>query len=96
LFNNINEAQIFKKKPIKIQEQRNTTRKLININRNTNGMFSSVDCNKFYQQNISSLYSSVNTDGTIFLVYTERITVGKEGIKKNTMMVLNIFGKIHL
>jgi hypothetical protein len=42
-----------------------------------------VDCSKFYQQNIPSFYPFVNTDRTIFSVYTEKITVEKERIKKN-------------
>jgi hypothetical protein len=54
-----------------------TTRKLINTNRNINEIFMSIDCSEFYQQNILSLYPSVNTDRTIPLVYTERITMGK-------------------
>jgi hypothetical protein len=29
-----------------------------------------------------SQYTSVNTDGNILSVYTERITMGKEGMKK--------------
>jgi hypothetical protein len=43
----------------------------------------SIDCSEFYQQNILSLYPSVNIDGTIPSVYTKGITMGKEGIKNN-------------
>jgi len=59
------------------------SRKLINTNGNTKGIFPSIDCGEFYRKNIPSLYPSVNTDINIFSIYTEKITQGKEGIKKN-------------
>jgi hypothetical protein len=56
-------------------------------NENTDRIFLSVNCNEIYKQNIISLYPPVNTDKNISSVYTERITVEKEEIKKlkNTM-----------
>ena len=59
-----------------------TTRKLVDTNRNTNRIFSSIDYNKFYQHNILSLYPSLKTDGTILSIYIKGITVEKKGIKK--------------
>jgi len=56
-----------------------TTRKLTNTNRHTHKIFSSVNC---LQLNISSQYPSVNTNKHILSVYTKRIKVEKEGIKK--------------
>jgi hypothetical protein len=41
-----------------------------------------MNCNEFYEQNILSLYLPVNTDKNISSVYTERITVQKEEIKR--------------
>jgi hypothetical protein len=81
-----------------------TTKKLTNTNGKTDIMFLLVNCSKFYQQNILSLYPSINTDGNIPLVYTEKNTMGKEGIKtksKSTMTChlyrpINTFGKICL
>ena len=61
----------------------NITKNLANTNKNTDGIFSSVDCGEFYRQTFLSLYPSVNTDRNILSVYTEGIEVGKEGIKKN-------------
>ena len=47
----------------------NTTKNLANTNKNTDEIFSSVDCGEFYRQTFSS-------------VYTKGIEVGKEGIKQ--------------
>jgi hypothetical protein len=41
-----------------------------------------VDYGEFYVKNFPLIYLSVNIDGNISLVYTERIIVGKEWIKK--------------
>jgi len=49
---------------------------------NTNEIFLSVDCGEFFQQNILSLYPSINTDGHISSIYIEGITVRKERMKK--------------
>jgi len=55
---------------------------LANTNKNTDGIFSSVDCGEFYRQTFLSVYPLVNTDRNILSVYTEGIEVEKEGIKK--------------
>jgi len=47
---------------------------LVNTNGNTNEIFSLVNYSKFYQQNMSSQYPSINTDGNIPSIYIERIT----------------------
>jgi len=44
--------------------------------------FSLVECSELYQQNSSSPCLLVNTDEIFLSVYTEGITMGKEGIKK--------------
>jgi hypothetical protein len=65
-----------------------TTRKLTNINRNTDRIFSLVYCSNIYQLNFQSLNLLVDTNMNIPIIYTEGIMVGKEGIKKklnNTM-----------
>jgi hypothetical protein len=69
---------------IKIKIKKITTRKLTNINGNTDMMFSLVNCSEFYQQNIHLLY---------LLVYTDKIIVGKERIKKKpkSMMTYHLF-----
>lgn len=59
-----------------------TTKKLANIKRNIDRIFSLVNCSKFHQQNILSLYLLVNTDGNIPSICTKRITMEKKRIKK--------------
>ena len=57
-------------------------KKLTNTNENTSGFFMFVFCSDIYRLNFLLLIPSVNTDGKISSVYTERITFGIEGIKK--------------
>jgi hypothetical protein len=64
-----------------------TTRKLVNINGNTNEMFMSLNCSEFYQHNILLLYPSVNTDGTIPSIYTKGITMKKT----KSMMMCHLY-----
>lgn len=59
-----------------------TTRKLTNTNEHIDEIFSSVDCDEFFWLNMYSQYPSVNTDKNIFLIYTKRITMENEWIKK--------------
>jgi len=44
--------------------------------------FPSINCSEIYRQNSFSLCSSVYTDDNFLSVYTEGITMRKEGIKK--------------
>jgi hypothetical protein len=55
-----------------------TTRKLTNTNRNIDRIFSSIDCGEFFWLNMSSQYSSVNTNKNILSVCNEGITVRKK------------------
>jgi hypothetical protein len=50
----------------------------VNTNGNTDRIFPLVDYGEFYVKNFPLIYLSVNIDGNISLVYTERIIVGKE------------------
>ena len=61
----------------------NTARKFTNTNGKFDEIFLLVDCNEFYRHDTPSLYSLVNTDETISLVYTEGITMEKKKLKKN-------------
>jgi hypothetical protein len=45
-------------------------------------MFMSVDCSEFYQQNIFSLYPSVNTDRTIILYIPRELQWKKKKLKQ--------------
>ena len=49
-----------------------TTKKLANINQNTNGKIMSVDYSEFYRQNSPLLYLSMNIKRNILLVYIPR------------------------
>jgi hypothetical protein len=62
-----------------------TTRKLANTNGYTDSMFSLVDCGEFSRLHMPSRYPSLNIDKNISSIYTERITVRKEGIRKKKL-----------
>ena len=47
--------------------------------------FPSINCSEIYRQNSFSLCFSVYTDDKFLSVYTEGITMGKEGIKKKKL-----------
>jgi hypothetical protein len=68
-----------------------TDRKLINTNGNIDEIFTSIDYNELYQQNILAFYSSVNADGNILSVYTNKITTGKERIKKKPKSTMKCY-----
>jgi hypothetical protein len=57
---------------------------LINLNKNINKNFSFINYGKFYQQNYSLLYLSVNTDGNNYRYIPREFAAEKEGIKKAT------------
>jgi hypothetical protein len=69
----------------------NTARKFTNTNGKFDEIFLLVDCNEFYRHDTPSLYSLVNTDETISLVYTEGITMGKKEIKKKPKSTMTCY-----
>ena len=68
----------------KMYDQLRATVKLPNINRNTD--FLSKYCNDNYWTIFLLLNPPVNTDNNLFKVYTKKIAVKKEGIKKSQIV----------
>jgi hypothetical protein len=50
----------------------------------------SVNCDDIYRRTIPSLCPSVYTDGNCTSMYTKKITVEKEGMKKKWCVILQM------